>query len=128
VILPSAPALYFGASTLSVIPAGFHQPPPWPPAQGYGANRQMTDSELLMLLKLLQSQPAQGATPPGSGCEKSAYGATGVSGATIEARLSLVESQVKGLQEAVDEHTTRLADVYAKDPELMKKLQVDPGR
>lgn len=138
VVLPSAPALYFGASTLSVVPAGFHQPPAFP--QGYGANRPPSDCELLALLKLLQAQQAQGISPQGAGCERSALGGAASPGAqglgsqgigaagTIESRLAEVESQIQDLRSRVDEHTTALAEIYARDPALQKKLRVEPGR
>jgi hypothetical protein len=87
---------------------------------------------LLALLKLLQAQQAQAASPQGTGCDRSAFGGTNAqgfgTGGTIESRLAQAESQIQELRARVEEHTTALAEIYARDPELQKKLRVEPGK
>jgi hypothetical protein len=129
VVLPSAPALFFGASTLSVVPAGFN-------TQAFGAAPPVApnEAELLRLLKLLQSQPlGAGAGTCSSGGAPLGVAAPGApaplpagGGLTVEARLAQVEADVRQLQAHVQEHTRALAEIIRKDPELLKKFQVVP--
>jgi len=132
VVLPSAPALFFGASTLSVVPAGLS-------TQNMGTNRNLSESDLALLLKLMQAQQPQGASTC-SGSAPSGIGAAGQQGAgaatprvgsglSIEARLAQAEADIRTLQEHIRQHTDAIAEIViaSKDPELMKKvLQVSP--
>jgi len=128
-VLPSAPALYFGASTLSVVPAGFN-------TQAFGAPPpgNISDAELLRLLKLLQSQQ-QGATTCSGGAGQGAAAPNLGAAApvppmgapqSVEARLARVEADVRQLQSRVQEHTQALAEIISRDPALLKKFQVAP--
>jgi hypothetical protein len=124
VVLPSAPALYFGASTLSVVPAGFasHWPAPPPPM---GAPRNLCDADLQNLFKLWQLQQSQGAAAQPNGAQGAAPAAQGADG-SVDERLAKIEQEVAELRARVQEHTSALADIIASDPELSKKYQVQP--
>jgi hypothetical protein len=135
VVLPSAPAMYFGASTFSVVPAGLA-------TQGLAAaapGRNLTESELLMLLRSLQSQgvapqgaatcsqsQGTGAAPramPGQGAGTAAP--PPASGASVDQRLAQVEAEVRDLRRTVDVHTNLLTELV-KDPALQQRLRVQP--
>jgi hypothetical protein len=114
---------------MSVVPAGFNTQ-----ALGAPPPSNISEAELLRLLKLLQSAQqgagtcsggaAQGAAAPTLGA-----GAPGLPTAppqSVEARLAQVEADVRALQNRVQEHTQALAEIISRDPALLKKFQVAP--
>ena len=135
--MPSAPALFFGASTLSVMPAGIN-------AQAFGTNRSLTDNDLQQLLRLLQPQQ-QGFSPPscsgtpgaaapipsGAPAPPAAPGVMGAFGTpaplSLEARLLKAERDVRELRAHVDQHADTLARIIHTDTKLQKLFEADPN-
>jgi hypothetical protein len=64
---------------------------------------------------------AQGMSPPAAG----AQGAP-APGSNVDARLARMQAEIDELRVRVQEHTTAIAEVIARDPELRKKYQVNP--
>jgi hypothetical protein len=145
-VLPSAPAVYFGASTLSVVPNGFN-------AQAFAAPpRNLNEADLQALQRLLQNlgsppygtaptgtppscNSPTGSAPPAAGC--SAMGVAPGAGAPTgygqsqapvaqDQRSALVQAELDRLRERIQEHTKTLAEIISRDPALMKKFLVDP--